>query len=68
MLVSPFSLLSLLKNSISSSRLWNSLESNQIYDLPGGPGVGQNVSHFSRALIWFSSKVVLERLMTVCPI
>ena len=68
MLASTLSLLSLLKNSISSSLLWNSLKSNRICDLSGGPGVGQNVSPFSSALIWFSSKVVLERLMTVCPI
>ena len=62
MLISSLSLQSLLKNSISSNLLWNSLKSNQICDLSGGPGVGQNVSPFSRALIWFSSKMVFERL------
>ena len=48
MLVCVVSLLSLLKNSISSNLLWNSLKSNRICDLSGEPGVGQKVSPFSR--------------------
>ena len=64
---SAFPSLSLLKNSNSSSHLLNSLKSSHICDLSGGPGVGQNVSPFSSALTCSSFRVVLERLITVCP-
>ena len=54
-----------ISTSINSNLLWNSLKSNRICDLSYVPGVVQNVSPFSRALIWFSSKIVFERLMAL---